>query len=194
MNCAVISLNPTPTGGLMHISRGSRARRSTVALTALGALVASGVSAPSVFAATSAKTGTAKQSQIGKHDRELLATAVANGQSTVTLLIAAAPGQNSTVISGLQALGATVSKADSDISYIRAVVTTGKVEAAANLAGIVAADLDEGVDLDQPEPAGTQAPTPQIPPGSSTPRDNAYMPVGETGAAAFTAAHPTWDG
>jgi len=181
----------------MHILRGSRARRSTVALTALGAMVVSatsGVSAQSAFGAPSAKAGTAKQSQIGKHDRELLATAVANGKSTVTLLIAAAPGQNSTVISGLQALGATVSKADSDISYIRATVPTGKVEAAANLAGIVAADLDEVIDLDQPEPEGTQAPTPQTPPSASTPRDNPYMPVGETGAAAFTAAHPTWDG
>ncbi|HST47976.1 MAG TPA: S8 family serine peptidase [Jatrophihabitans sp.] len=168
-----------------------------MALTALGAMVlsaASAVSAPSAFAATSAKAGTAKQSQIGKHDRELLATAIASGKPTVTLLIAAAPGQNSTVISALQALGATVAKADSDISYIRAVVPTGKVEAAANLAGIVAADLDEVVELDQPEPAGTQAPTPQTPPGASTPRDNPYMPVGETGAAAFTAAHPTWDG
>jgi len=177
----------------MHISRGSRARRGTVALTALGALVASGVSAPSAFGAPSAQPG-AKQSQVGKHDRQLLADATAQGKSSVTLLIAAASGQNNSVISGLTALGATISKADGDVSYIRAVVPIGKVEAAANLAGIVAADLDEVIALDDPTPQGSQLPTPQAPPNASTPRDNPYMPVRDTGAASFTAAHPTWDG
>ncbi len=179
----------------MHILRGSRARRGTVALTALGAMVfsaASAVSAPSAGAAPSPKP--AKQSQIGKHDRELLATAKAKGASTVTLLIAAADGDNSSVIAGLQALGAVVQTSDTDVSYIRAKVPTSKVEAAGNLAGVVAADLDEVIPLDKPEPAGTQVPTPQTPPSAATPRDNPYMPIRETGAAAFTAAHPTWDG
>jgi subtilisin family serine protease len=164
-----------------------------VALAALGALVASGVSAPSAFGASGATARPAK-SQIGKHDRELLATATAKGASTVTLLIAAASGQNNSVISGLQSLGAVISKADSDVSYIRAVVPIGNVEAAANLDGIVAADLDEVIPLDDPAPEGSQAATPQTPPSAATPRDNAYMPVRDTGAAAFTAAHPTWDG
>jgi subtilisin family serine protease len=178
----------------MHILRTSRVRRSSVALAALGALVASGVSAPSAFGAPGASADSKKQSQIGKHDRELLATASATGASTVTLLIAAASGQNNSVISGLQSLGAVISKADGDVSYIRAVVPIGKVESAANLAGIVAADLDEVIPLDDPAPDGSQAATPQTPPGAGTPRDNAYMPIRDTGAAAFTAAHPTWDG
>ena len=178
----------------MQITRSWGARRTTVALTALGALVASGASAPSAFGASGTTAAPAKQSQIGKHDRELLATAVVNGESTVTLLIAAAPGQNNSVINGLKSLGAVVSKADGDVSYIRAVVPIGKVDAAANLANIVAADLDEVIPLDDPIPAGSQLPTPQTPPSASTPRDNAYMPVGDTGAAAFTAANPTWDG
>jgi subtilisin family serine protease len=165
-----------------------------VAVAALGALVASSVSVPSAFGATAAKPTTAKQSQIGKHDRELLATATVNGASTATLLIAAAAGQNSSVITALKSLGAVISKSDSDVSYIRAVVPIGKVEAAANLANIVAADLDEVIPLDDPTPAGSQLPTPQTPPGASTPRDNPYMPIRDTGAAAFTAAHPTWDG
>lgn len=176
----------------MQVPRPSRFRRSALAVTALGALVAAGVAAPST--ATAAPAGPAKKSQIGKHDRELLNAAVAKGSSTVTLLIATTPGRTSSVISGLQGLGATISKSDSDVSYIRAVVPVGKVEAAANLADIVAADLDEVIPLEQPEPAGTQAPTPQTPPGPATPRDNPYMPVRDTGAAAFTAAHPTWDG
>jgi subtilisin family serine protease len=176
----------------MQIFRPPRVRRATVALTALGAMVAAGVAVPTVAAA--APAASAKKSQIGKHDRELLNNAIVKGSSTVTLLIATTPGKTSSVISALQTLGAVISKSDSDVSYIRAVVPTGKVEAAANLADIVAADLDEVIPLDQPEPAGTQAPTPQTPPGSTTPRANPYMPIQDTGAAAFTAAHPTWDG
>lgn len=178
----------------MHISRGSRARRSTVALTTLGALVATGLTAPSAFGAPSAPASSAKHSQLGKHDRELLATAKAQGASTVTLLIAAANGKNNSVISGLKSLGAVIRKADGDVSYIRADVPLSKVEAAANLAGIVAADLDETVPLYDPTPQGAEQPTPQAPPNATTPRDNPYMPVGETGAAAFTAANPNWDG
>jgi subtilisin family serine protease len=175
----------------MHVPRATSFSRTALAVTALGALVVAGLAAPSTAAAAPAA---AKKSQIGKHDRELLNAAAAKGSATVTLLIATTPGRTSSVISGLQALGAVVSKSDSDVGYIRAVVPVGKVEAAANLTDIVAADLDEVIPLDQPEPAGTQAPAPQTPPGPATPRDNPYMPVGETGAAAFTSAHPTWDG
>jgi subtilisin family serine protease len=175
----------------MPIPRIRRVRRATVALAALSALAATGLSAPS---AAGAPANQPKHSQLGKHDHELLDAAVAKGASTVTLLIAADLGKTSTVISALQALGATVSKSDSDVSYIRAIVPIGKVDAAANLPNIVAADLDEVIPLDQPEPAGTQAPSPQTPPGPSTPRDNPYMPIRDTGAASFTAAHPTWDG
>jgi subtilisin family serine protease len=175
----------------MPIPRIRRIRRASVALAALSALAATGLSIPS---ATAAPAGQPKHSQLGKHDHELLDAAVAKGDSTVTLLIAADLGKTSSVITALQALGAVISKSDSDVSYIRAVVPIGKVDAAANLSNIVAADLDEVIPLDQPEPAGTQAPTPQTPPGPSTPRDNPYMPIRDTGAAAFTAAHPTWDG
>jgi subtilisin family serine protease len=177
-----------------NIPRSSSVRPTLVVLAALGALIAAGINAPSAFAAPTAPQTSTKHSQLGKHDRELLAAAKAKNSPTVTLLIAAAPGKNSSVATGLQGLGATVAKRDDDVSYIRTVVATDKVEAAANLAGIVAADLDEVIPLDDPVPAGTQAPTPQVPPGPSTPRDNPYMPVRDTGAAAFTAAHPTWDG
>jgi hypothetical protein len=173
---------------------GSRTRRTAVVLTAIGALGAAALSAPQAVGAPSAGTPSGNTSQLGKHDQELLATARVNGSSTVTLLIAAVPGQNSAVITGLRSLGAVISKADSDVSYIRAVVPIGKAQAAADLTGVVAADVDEVIPLDDPVPQGSQAPTPQTPPGSSTPRDNAYMPIRDTGAAAFTAAHPTWDG
>src|SRR5947209_8565344 len=65
--------------------------------------------------------------KLSKHDRELLADAVANGKSTVTVLIASQPGANNTVASGLASLGATVRNRDEDVSYIRAVVAVDKV-------------------------------------------------------------------
>ena len=159
----------------MQPSRPNKFGLAALSVTALGALVTAGLAVPS--AASAAPNAAAKKSQLGKHDHELLDAAIAKGSSTVTLLIAATPGRTSSVISGLQALGATISKSDSDVSYIRAVVPVGKADAAANLADIVAADLDEVIPLDQPEPAGTQAPTPQTPPGPSTPRANPYMPI-----------------
>src|SRR5690242_19512576 len=112
--------NSTPCqdheGNRMPIPR--RFRRASIGLAAVSALVAAGLAVPS--AAGAAPAGPAKQSQIGKHDRELLDAAIAKGQSTVTLLIAATPGKTGSVISALQALGAVISKSDSDVSYIRA--------------------------------------------------------------------------
>src|SRR6266508_2340425 len=133
-------------------------------------------------------------SKLSKHDRELLAEAIAQGKSTVTVLIAAKPGANKTVASGIASLGGTVRFRDDDVGYIRAVVPIGKVEAAAGLSGVQALDLDEVIPLDDPRPAGAVNPTPQTPPSASTPNNNPYMPIGDTGASQFMAAHPTWDG
>ncbi|HEX6607698.1 MAG TPA: serine protease, partial [Chloroflexia bacterium] len=87
------------------------------------------------------------KNSLSKHDRELLADAQARGDSTVTLLIAAVPGGNNTVVTGLTRLGATVRYQDGDVSYIRAVVPIGKADAAAQLAGVQAANLDEVIPL-----------------------------------------------
>ena len=46
----------------------------------------------------------------------------------------------------------------------------------------------------RPEPDGIAPLLPQPPPGAGTPNDNPYMPIGDTGASQFMAAHPTWDG
>ena len=74
---------------------------------------------------------TARGAGLDKHDRELLAEARADGDKTVTLLIASKPGANKTVVSGLTGLGGTVQKRDDDVSYLRASVPIGKAEAAA---------------------------------------------------------------
>ncbi|MFC5178792.1 S8 family serine peptidase [Nocardioides taihuensis] len=137
---------------------------------------------------------TAQGAGLDKHDRELLADARAEGDKSVTLLIAAKSGANKTVVSGVTALGGTVQKRDDDVSYLRVSVPIGKAEAAARVAGIQAVDLDEDVPLDDPAPQGAQGATPQTPPGPGTPALNPYLPTQDTGAPQFVAAHPTWDG
>jgi subtilisin family serine protease len=147
-----------------------------------------------------------KDDKLSKHDRELLATARANGDSTVTLLIAAKPGANKAVVSGLIALGGKIAKRDDDVSYIRAIVPISKVEAAARLNGIEAIDLDEIIPLEDPRPVEPDdnsdatpnpdtPPSPAVdPPGPGTPGENAYMPTRDIGAPQFVAANPTFDG
>ena len=146
------------------------------------------------FVASQPASAGKSSSGLSKEDRKLLAVATANGQKTVTLLIATQLGASNQVVSGLRQLGATVQYRDDALGYIRAGVPSGKADAVASLAGVQAVDVDEVIALDDPKPAGATVPTPQIPPGPGTPRDNPYMPVGDTGGADFTAAHPTWDG
>ena len=78
---------------------------------------------------------------IGKHDRELLAQARANGERTVTVLFAAREGSNRVVVDGLNALGATLRKRDDDVSYVRAHVPINNVKRAIALDGVQAAEL-----------------------------------------------------
>src|SRR5215204_4840325 len=75
---------------------------------------------------------------LSKHDRELLAEAIANGETTVTLLIASMPGSNSKVANGIQKLGGTVRYREDEINYVSAIVPTNKVEAVAALSGVQA--------------------------------------------------------
>lgn len=133
---------------------------------------------------------------LSKHDRELLAEAIVNGKATVTLLIASIQGSNSKVASGIQKLGGTVRYREDDISYISAIVPTNKVQAVAVLSGVQSLDLNEIIPLEDPRPGpeGVQAVAPQPAPSASTPNNNPYMPIGDTGASQFVAANPTWDG
>jgi hypothetical protein len=133
---------------------------------------------------------------LSKHDRELLAEAIVNGKATVTLLIASVQGSNSKVASGIQKLGGTVRYREDDISYISANVPTNKVEAVARLSGVQSLDLNEIIPLEdpRPDPEGVQAVASQPAPSASTPNNNPYMPIGDTGASQFVASHPTWDG
>jgi subtilisin family serine protease len=134
------------------------------------------------------------RSGLSKQDRQLLAAAKAKGSATVTLLVAAQPGATKQVAAGLQGLGAGIAYRDDALGYVRATVPTDKADAVPGLAGVQAVDVDDVISLDDPRPEGSVPATPQTPPSASTPNNNPYLPIGDTGASQFVAAHPTWDG
>jgi subtilisin family serine protease len=133
-----------------------------------------------------------KSTKLSKQDRERLAAATANGQSSVTMLFATVEGQTGSVASALRALGATVRVTDGDVGYIRADVPADKADAASKLAGVAGSELDQIFDLVLPDAGEGAAPT--ATPDENTPAQNPYMPTRDIGAPQFVAANPTWDG
>ena len=132
--------------------------------------------------------------KLSKRTRELLANAIAQGQPTVSILIASKPGSNNAVAGSIPSLGGTVNYREDSLDYIRATVPTNQVQTVAALAGVLTVELNEVLPLPDPRPDGVQGVTPQTPPGAGTPNNNPYMPIGDTGASQFMAANPTWDG
>jgi hypothetical protein len=133
--------------------------------------------------------------KLGKQSRALLAQARVNGDSTVTLLLAAKDGQSAAAVAALQAAGGNVAYRDDDIGYLRVDLATDSAEATVDsIDSIETAEVDDVVQLPPPSPDASQPAQPQPAPGAGTPNDNPYMPVGETGSSAFRASHPTWDG
>jgi hypothetical protein len=116
------------------------------------------------------------------------------GQSTVVLLVAAKAGQNPTAVAMIEALGGTIAYREDSIDYLRVLMPLDAVDAVAALPAVQYVDLNQLVPLPDPRPDGVNAVAPQPAPGAGTPRDNPYMPIGETGAAQFMAANPSWDG
>ena len=156
----------------------------------LVAVTVAALTGAAAFAVGSANGG----GGLSKHDRELLAQATASGKDSVILIIAAKGGANRDVVKGVEAQGGSILNKDDSLGYVLARVATDKVKAVAALGGVQALDLDEVIPLEDPRPAGQVNPTPQPPPGARHPAVNPYMPMRDTGAAQFTAAHPTWDG
>lgn len=131
---------------------------------------------------------------LGKHDRELIAAARANGERSVQLIVAAAPGSGSRVDAAVKDLGGTVLYREDSIGYLRVSIGIDRAAKVPGLADVRAVDVDEIIPLDDPRPDGQVNPTPQTPPSAATPAVNPYMPTGDIGSAQFVAAHPTWDG
>jgi len=132
-----------------------------------------------------------RSTKLSKQDRERLANAVANGQSTVTMLFATVEAQTGAVAAALRALGADVQKTDGDVGYIRAAVPADKADQASKLAGVAGSELDQTFTVEPPDTDGDV--TAATPP-DNTPAQNAYMPTRDVGSPQFVAAHPTWDG
>jgi hypothetical protein len=142
--------------------------------------------------AASAQQGRGKG--LSKHDRALLSEAVAQGQETVTLLIAARRGADREVIRLLEGMGAVIRYHEADISYIRAIVPVAVADQVAKLDEVEAVDLAEVIPFVNPLPDVSEEQVNVNPPGADTPAVNPYMPTGDIGAPQFVAQNPTYDG
>lgn len=184
----------------------NRSRRPSAALFA--SVLAAGAMTVGGGAATASAAPAAPQPSpptaakaLGAHDAKLLDAAEAKHAPTVTMIIAAKKGSAKKVVDGLTGLGATVSQRYDQVGYVLAKVPTAKALKAATLPGVAAVDLDETIKLPDPAPeaapngakAAEQGET-LAGPGEDTGAVNPYMPTNETGAEAFKAAHPEWDG
>jgi Subtilase family/Bacterial pre-peptidase C-terminal domain len=158
-----------------------------LALASVTALAVVAVAVPAIGANGNA-------ARLSKHERQLLAEARAEGKTSIIVLVAAKGGAANDAIRELEGLGASIQYRDAALGYIRASVAIDKVGEAAALASVQALAVDETVEVPDPRPQGAVSPTPQTPPSSSTPNNNPYLPIGDTGASQFVAAHPTWDG
>lgn len=166
---------------MAHTRRYARVLMSAFAIVALLATIS-----------TSALAAPGDRSKLSKQDRERLATATANGASTVTMLFATDEAQTGSVAAALSGLGATVRKTDSDVGYIRADVPADQADAASKLPGVQGSELDQTFDVTPPD-TGESDDAEAVPP-SSTGALNPYMPTRDVGAPQFVAVHPTWDG
>jgi subtilisin family serine protease len=146
------------------------------------------------FNSGTANAGDGDRSKIDKEGRELLATAAANGNASVTLLIATADGAVPSVANALQALGGNVRKRDLDVGYIRVDIAADKADQASKLSGVLAAMVDDVIPLVPPAPEADDAAPDVAPPGPTTSKQNPYMPTQDIGAPQFVAANPTFDG
>src|SRR5918994_5270043 len=186
-------LGKSRVGG-SHTEQGEN-RMRFVLTRAFGAVVIASFAVVLLAGATAfAGSNAAGGGGLSKHDRELLAQAEASGKDTVVLIIASKAGANRDVVRSIEAQGGSILNRDDSLGYVLARVATDKVQAIAALDSIEGIDLDEIISLEDPRPEGSVTPTPQTPPGAATPRVNAYMPTGDTGAAQFALSNPTFDG
>ncbi|MFE0177770.1 S8 family serine peptidase [Streptomyces sp. NPDC059002] len=197
----------------MPSSRSSarRAPRLAIAVGLTAALCATGA-VPLAFAADgggpadSAAAPKSTGAKLGSADAALLADAKADGEKTVTLMVATAPGATEQVADQLDGVkGGSVGRTDDKLGYVRATVPTAKADAAiksaAKLSSVHGIDLRHEIELDDPTPAADRAKGAQpgargtYPgPDKNTPAKNPYNPSAETGAVDFVKKHPKADG
>ncbi|MEV5172217.1 S8 family serine peptidase [Streptomyces flaveolus] len=140
--------------------------------------------------------------KLGSDDAALLAEAKADGDKTVTMMIATSPGKTEQVAAELDAVrGGLVGRTDDKLGYVRATVPTGRADsaiaAAVKLSSVQAIDLRQEIPLDDPAPSGARSSSGGATypaPGRKTPAENPYNPSFETGAVDFVEDHPKADG
>ncbi|MEV0734592.1 S8 family serine peptidase [Streptomyces sp. NPDC050549] len=190
-----------------RVARISVAAGLVAALSAAGPIpMAFSADAPSSTAPTD---GTVKSAaaKLGSDDADLLATAKADGDKNVTMMIATAPGQTEQVADQLDAVkGGSVGRTYDKLGYVRATVPTGRADsaiaAAAKLSSVHAIDLRQEIALDDPTPSadtakGAAKATKTVTysgPSRTTPAENPYNPSFETGAVDFVKKNPKADG
>lgn len=137
-------------------------------------------------------------SRLSSQSRTLLARAEAAGRKRVTVMALTPSGGTAKVAAGLRGLGATIGYRHDKVGYLRASLPTSAVTKAAALAGVQVMDLDETLAMPDPQiDAGKQVSSGSgswTGPSSTTEAVNPYLPTHETGAVAFKASNPTWDG
>ncbi|MVO84487.1 S8 family serine peptidase [Streptomyces sp. p1417] len=193
--------------------RSDRARRTARLATAIGVAAALTAAAPLPLAfaadtpspapvAPAPKDAAAK---LGAADAELLADAKADGEKTVTMMVATAPGATEQVARQLDAVkGGSVGRTYDKLGYVRAAVPTARadaaIEAATKLPSVHAIDLRHEIELDDPRPGsgkgakGAAGRAAYPAPGKNTPAVNPYNPSFETGAVDFVKKNPKADG
>ena len=144
--------------------------------------------------------------KLGSDDATLLSEAKADGDKTVTMMIATTPGQTEQVAAQLDAVqGGLVGRTFDKVGYVRATVPTAKadaaIKAAAKLSSVHGIDLRQDIPLDDPTPSADTASAPQASaattyaaPDKKTPAENPYNPSFETGAVDFVKKNPKADG
>ncbi|MFF1419400.1 S8 family serine peptidase [Streptomyces sp. NPDC058280] len=195
------------------ISGPRRVARVAAAAGLVAALIASG--AVPAFSATAADDPAApapikaSSDKLGAADADLLTKAKAEGEKSITMMVATAPGATEQVAGQLDAIeGATVGKTYDKVGYVRATLPTAKADAAINaaqkLSSVHGIDLKQEIKLDDPTPAADtvahakgskgSAAEKYPAPSSRTPAKNPYNPSFETGAVDFVKQHPKADG
>ncbi|MFG2496942.1 S8 family serine peptidase [Streptomyces sp. NPDC048441] len=193
----------------MHRSSARRTARLAIAVGLTAALSAVGP-IPMALAADGdnpgAQTPKSADDKLGSADADLLADAKADGEKTVTMMVATAPGATEQVADRLDAVkGGSVGRTYDKLGYVRATVPTAKAEAAIEAAGklpsVHGIDLRHEIKLDDPTPAAdrakgakTAAEGSYAGPGKNTPAKNPYNPSFETGAVDFVKKNPKADG
>ncbi|MFE6778838.1 S8 family serine peptidase [Streptomyces sp. NPDC057702] len=144
--------------------------------------------------------------KLGAADARVLAEAKAEGDKTITMMVAAEPGSTGRVADVLDAVrGASVGRTHDKLGYVRATVPIAQADraigAAKRLADVHGIDLKHEIRLPDPRPDvaterdGAFAKPGSYPaPGRNTPARNPYQPAHETGAVDFVQKNPRADG